>query len=249
MTRHRPGDLRNRVVDFLEEDREEARQESPEEAPRVRGASHALGESRKGPKRVYRLKNGLVSLNKTPTDLVPVVRNNSVSPLLQLPAEIRIQIWEHILGGMRILISTFTGAYFRPEYSDNPLHTRLTTDHLALLRVCRQIYNETATLTFSTNRFCFVGRSAFEEFLKSTKPAQRDALRRMVVDRPLMLFYIHPKNKRPRIVADPCEPFPNLKTIIIEHWSLEDREDRVAQLMKMVEDVGSARGLEVKMLP
>jgi hypothetical protein len=76
-------------------------------------------------RRVYRLGNGLVSLNKTPEDLIYVcvfwscsessqilasrlticsARANALSPLLQLPAEIRNRIFEYALGGYEIKI-------------------------------------------------------------------------------------------------------------------------------------------------
>ncbi|CAO2657022.1 Nn.00g058250.m01.CDS01 [Neocucurbitaria sp. VM-36] len=228
-----------------------AHREAQKKTFRVRKANQAISESRKRRKRVYRLKNGLISLNKTPQDLVSVARDNGLSPLLRLPAEIRTQIWEYTLGGMRILSSSSMGIFCRPEGSDDPNHIKFYTDRrLALLQVCRQIYSETATLTFSTNLFCFFGREALEKVWKRTRPAQRDAVKRMVVDRPLMLYYVRPKPKPKlkRLFASPCAAFPNLKTMVIEPRSLMDREDRVTQFLEMVEEVSVAQGLEVKIM-
>ena len=176
------------------------------------------------------------------------VRQNSLSPLLRLPAEIRTLIWEHTLGGMRVLCSLYMGVYFRPENSKDPNHFRFHADRqLALLRVCRQIYNETATVTFSANLFCFCGRSALEAVWKSMRPAQRDAVKSMVVDRPLMLYYLRPKTQLRRLFSSPCAAFSNLKTIVIEGRSLEGSEKRVEEFLEMVEEVCAAENVEVRL--
>lgn len=172
-----------------------------------------------------------------------------MSPLLRLPAEIRTQIWENALGGLRILSSTSMGTFYRAEFSDDNIHIRFRPDNqLGLLRVCRQIYSETATLTFSANLFCFFGRGALEKFWRRAKPAQRDAVTRMTVDRLLMLHYVRPKPKAKRLFTSPCAPFSNLKTMVIEPSSLLDREERVKQFLEMVKEVSVAEGLEVKMM-
>lgn len=138
------------------------------------------------------------------------------------------------------------GAYFRPEESTYSDHSKFHPDEqLALLRVCRQIYNETATLTFSTNLFCFCGWEAFETVWKRLLPAQRDSVRSMAVDMPLMLYYTRPKTKLKRLWTSPCAAFPNLKTLVIETSSLDLEGKQREQFLEMVEGVRIERGLKI----
>jgi hypothetical protein len=79
------------------------------------------------------------------------VKRNQNSPLLCLPPEIRNRIWEFALCGndIRQVNCGRRSNVFLPKPSE-----RLNT--FALLRVCRQIYAETALLPFSGNTFSVV---------------------------------------------------------------------------------------------
>lgn len=61
-----------RVKEKQAQAREKAVNEARDEAFRAREASKTLLEIRSGRKRVYRCKNGLISLDKTPEVLVSV---------------------------------------------------------------------------------------------------------------------------------------------------------------------------------
>ncbi|KAI4616532.1 hypothetical protein J4E80_005806 [Alternaria sp. BMP 0032] len=122
-------------------------------------------------KRVYRTRDGLVSLRKTPKDLVPIVKSNTQqSPLLRLPAELRNKIFRH--GGTR---------EWRHLNSDNDVF-RSTPANIALPRVCRQIYSETATLVYSGNLFSFNNVFELNRFVASRKHAQLEAMTMIMVD-------------------------------------------------------------------
>ncbi|KAI4661643.1 uncharacterized protein J4E78_004432 [Alternaria triticimaculans] len=100
--------------------------------------------------------NGDGMLDATPpaTDVIAITHRNSVSsPLLRLPAEVRNKIFAYVNSGLHIfmraghgekptiLIKNSTQAVAPPKYP--PYRTLQCT--------CRQVYNETALLPFSTN--------------------------------------------------------------------------------------------------
>ncbi|KAF2662775.1 hypothetical protein K491DRAFT_709439 [Lophiostoma macrostomum CBS 122681] len=127
-------------------------------------------------KRVYHLKNGLVSLLRTPSEMVPITKRNAETPLLRLPAEIRNRIFEFALGGNIIDIhkrrGTPRGAFaLRSGPSTN---VRML---LGVLEVCRQIYHEAPTIPYSYNIFGFYNRDSFPEWCQGRKKAQLDAVR------------------------------------------------------------------------
>ena len=74
------------------------------------------------------------------------VKSNQDSPLLRLPPEIRNSIWAYVLGGkvLRPMLA-------RPNYRTFSLvlSQAESKDPTALLRVCRQVYAETALLPLS----------------------------------------------------------------------------------------------------
>jgi hypothetical protein len=76
------------------------------------------------------------------------VSSNQNSPLLRLPAELRNKIWEYALGAMefRLLYRSSRKIPVQPKPSEKK-------NAFALLRVCRQIYSETAPLSFAVNSF------------------------------------------------------------------------------------------------
>lgn len=70
--------------------------------------------------------------------------NQDASPLLRLPAELRLKIFEHVFAVPVIRVGDKSIVKPRWKYSKT---------QLSLLGVCRQIYHEARTLTFSVNTF------------------------------------------------------------------------------------------------
>ncbi|KAF2035981.1 hypothetical protein EK21DRAFT_84362 [Setomelanomma holmii] len=105
-------------------------------------------------KRIRRQKNGLISLLYTPEHLVSATRDDSThSPLPSLPPEIRSRIWEYVLGDMCVYLTKG-----HVEFAPTGSKIKLTFDadlHLGVLRVCRQIYSETATTVYRMSTFHF----------------------------------------------------------------------------------------------
>jgi hypothetical protein len=116
---------------------------------------------------------------------------NSMTPLLRLPSEIRIQIWNYVVGGNYVLMnyhprfmSRVTGPMSaqylvdrRSRGTTHPLPTALPIFQFS--RVCRQIYSETAMLAYSQNIFV-VDHHFFwyndSPVSHSISPVQREAI-------------------------------------------------------------------------
>ena len=121
-------------------------------------------------------------------------RNSTTSRLLSLPPEIRNRIYNLVLGRERLAINYephqhkykqtnhhrqrvhFGGGLYHyldlNHYRPGARHTL----HLGLLRVCRQIYGETALLPYALNEFAFENGWVRRKFWKETKPAQQRAI-------------------------------------------------------------------------
>jgi len=103
------------------------------------------------------------------------MRNTAESPLLRLPGEIRNHIYEHVLGQRTyaLWVYSFKATYTHPN-------------DLALLRVCRKVYDEAKLLPFSLNTFCF------PHFFKSyhTLMLGLDAAERQVIHTVRITFYL-----------------------------------------------------------
>lgn len=87
-------------------------------------------------------------------------QNQTSSPLLRLPAEIRIKIWEHTLGGNRIIPPWYVYKSDQGQHQGFPHPKKIClraeprenmVAFLSLLRVCRQAYHESRLLPFSCN--------------------------------------------------------------------------------------------------
>ncbi|KAF2874970.1 hypothetical protein BDV95DRAFT_603747 [Massariosphaeria phaeospora] len=122
------------------------------------------------PPQVKLLENGLVDVENPPEHLVDIVQANSAnSPLLRLPAHIKIKIYLLAMGGSMIRVKVATSKDYSQSWrkrSDSTWHGRAT--HLKsrktsagtafhLPETCRQIYRETALLGYSENKFLFDG--------------------------------------------------------------------------------------------
>lgn len=130
--------------------------------------------------------------------------NQSKSPFLRLPKEVRTQIYEYTLGGNTIIIGyeTYRTVENAPEsdrvipmfkyccavYSQrdvNPFQKQLpfinvTYNFTPLNNICRQLYNETATLPYTLNTLAFSTHNTMFNFLfleQRLSREQRDAIK------------------------------------------------------------------------
>ena len=121
-------------------------------------------------------------------------RNSTTSRLLSLPPEVRNRIYNLVLGGERLAINyephqhtykqinyfcqrVHMGGGLYHHLAPVPYrHDARHTFHLGLLRVCRQIYGETALLPYALNEFSFSNDWVRWKFWKETKPAQQRAV-------------------------------------------------------------------------
>ncbi|KAJ4287978.1 beta transducin [Kalmusia sp. IMI 367209] len=126
------------------------------------------------------LKNGLLSMEKTPPHLVKVVKRNATkSPLLRLPQEIRNMIWDYAMTGNIVsiqedadetrvdaetwdkVLTIYKGQAVGVMGEDTPEewlripYRKRSHIHTAfhLPETCRQIYAETATLAYTRTIF------------------------------------------------------------------------------------------------
>jgi len=131
-----------------------------------------------------------------------VKRNANESLLLRLPDSIKSKIWVYAMGGLTIdirvrdakisneassTISDTALSYVGKVMHSSPRRKKVRTA-FHLPEVCRQIYAETATLTYSLNRFSFTGEvevrygrdngpdGALEGWTRDCLPAQRKAI-------------------------------------------------------------------------
>ena len=129
--------------------------------------------------------------------------NQSRSPFLRLPEEVRVRIFGYALGGKTITIGyeTYrtvqnvsepdkvvpTFRYCCAVYSQlnvNPFKKQLpyinvTRSYTPLNNICRQLYNETATLPFTLNTLAFSTYNTMFNFLfleQRLSREQRDAI-------------------------------------------------------------------------
>lgn len=100
------------------------------------------------------------------------------SPLLRLPAELRLQIYKYILSG-----ETFSIHAWR-RYTPFSIATRILRkrrNFLALLAVNHQLHAETHLLPFQHNVFRFKSQDAFGSWLAGLSAAQQDAVREIQI--------------------------------------------------------------------
>ncbi|KAI4685475.1 uncharacterized protein J4E84_006203 [Alternaria hordeiaustralica] len=99
--------------------------------------------------------NGDGMLDATPptTDLMAIVS----SPLLRLPVEVRNKIFAYVNNGLRVFMRAGPGNRATRSIK-NGTHEGASSVYppfLDLQHTCRQIYNETALLPFSTNEYWY----------------------------------------------------------------------------------------------
>jgi len=110
------------------------------------------------------------------------LQNQTESPLLRLPPEIRNAIYESVFGNLHLIIqeNQRTVAVFHQTPSNGISPTSFTlTELLRVTTVCRQIRTETALLPLEYSEI-FVGNISDEsmtrEFLSKLTPQQQDAI-------------------------------------------------------------------------
>jgi hypothetical protein len=108
-------------------------------------------------------------------------RNDKGSPLLRLPAELRIEIYKYALGGNEITICHWVRSK-RPvilsgRYGDEAKSTERWTQLFSLGRTCHRIYSETELLIYSQNVFNSDFMNGLGPFLNQLDTEKRDAIR------------------------------------------------------------------------
>lgn len=111
---------------------------------------------------IQKLDNGFL-------DIRPTMAQNS--PLLNLPPEIRLMIWEYALSGNTISPTVWhDGANPKPALFLQMVRSingiRPSTNRFALLRICRQIYAEAAALPYLLSTFRFYTSDDLRFWLK-----------------------------------------------------------------------------------
>jgi hypothetical protein len=174
------------------------------------------------------------------TDLIsPSFESNQYgSPLLRLPAELRIKIWEYALGGNSIVPATWlprrmryvfcpSNIYIRAEPRENMLH------FLSLLRVSRQIYREARLLPFLCNVWVCWGKSWDDLFNRMDEEQRRTIEWVGFENRRMWVGWPPPMWDEPNHCSPQLEDLPGMKVIVRRgplHW---DDEVHIEQLARV----------------
>ncbi|XPS93152.1 hypothetical protein M3J09_002520 [Ascochyta lentis] len=124
------------------------------------------------------------------------LHNQTQSPLLRLPVEIRYMIWEHILGDKDFSLWTIDGKFlltFRKPETNFWAGTKIR-HHFALTRVCRQTHAETRFLPFLLNAISTTP-PCLSVWLKRFNQAQLSCIRTVTIYQCQLSFgqdVIHP---------------------------------------------------------
>ncbi|KAG9188785.1 hypothetical protein G6011_07490 [Alternaria panax] len=106
----------------------------------------------------------MLQLSNDPEKLAIAQTNAANSPLLRLSAELRNEIYNLVLNNYSHLHNLDAPRRERVRESRN----EESGNELALLRVCRQLYEETALLPFSLGPFTFHNLALFSKYLAQT---------------------------------------------------------------------------------
>lgn len=157
--------------------------------------------------------------------------NQSKSPFLRLPEEVRTQIYTYILGGQTICIGYETYRqretagklptvvpsfrYACAVYNKrnvNPFGSQLpfvsvVYKYTPLNNICRQLYCETATLPFALNTLAFSTHNVMFNFLyreQRLSREQRDAITSITLQRelPTANFLVYMRNLQKVVLTD-----------------------------------------------
>ncbi|KAF2277408.1 uncharacterized protein EI97DRAFT_290545 [Westerdykella ornata] len=127
--------------------------------------------------KVRRLENGLLDIERKGR-YPKLFRENANSPLLRLPPEIRNMIFRYAVGGMTFDFTACERPWLQRLRGWKPRVNNPIKNCFSLLRVCRQIYSETALLPFSANTFHISEdqQEDFDDWLQDRLPIERDAI-------------------------------------------------------------------------
>ncbi|KAH5409424.1 hypothetical protein HBI46_173970 [Parastagonospora nodorum] len=108
------------------------------------------------------LDNGLLDVTPTEEYVAITEINAQVSPLLQLPAELRDQIWhyvlkDHIIRPLPNRLQNLLRKYELAMKEKFPGFKRPSEHRFSLLLVSRQVYAETGILPYKLSTFVFLG--------------------------------------------------------------------------------------------
>ena len=107
--------------------------------------------------------------------------DSSISPLFQLPPELRNNIYNYVLGG-NVYHLYMPDNSVQPRSISYTSHTTQATRPLptvSLLRVNRQAHDEASLLLYANNTFSFAGVAELEAFTKHCTPAQLGAITKL----------------------------------------------------------------------
>jgi hypothetical protein len=134
--------------------------------------------------------------------------------LLCLPTELRIHIWNLVLGGTTFEIE----CQVQIPWGCATTNTTIQANSLALLRTCRQVYFETRLLPFRLNSFKFKSEDAFRPWLRIFDAAQQGAIQNVHLVTWKARHMVESRGFAPRRLIDvfPIEKFEGLRRIHIE---------------------------------
>jgi hypothetical protein len=131
--------------------------------------------------------NHEVSIAAVTDHYLSTMTNATSSRLLLLPPELRNMIYKYALTPKR---ANRVGLYYnrrsrisRSGYSAYAHKDIAQELAVALPRVCRQIYTETATMLYHENRFAFGREESMRKWLSKRIRAQREAIRWVTLPR------------------------------------------------------------------
>jgi len=157
-------------------------------------------------------------------------RNQERSPLLRLPPEIRIRIFEYVFS--RIAVAIMSHKYT----TRSPIRICGAGQHfLALLQVSRQTYADTALLPFSTCQFQPHNKmTGFNTWVKARLPVQVAAIRFVCLPSWGATPIRVPQNYSQDLIA--FRQLPGLKLITLYFMFPRDREIKQTILTRRYEE-------------
>ncbi|KAH6638258.1 hypothetical protein C7974DRAFT_470996 [Boeremia exigua] len=189
--------------------------------------------------RIKRYENGLLNLEKTPSHLIAIVKKNADSPLLRLPAEIRIQIWSFACGGQLVVLRsrlsrTGKGGAVYCQKDEDLIKTAKTLQGFCnhtqnftrmssafhLPEVCRQIYSETVLTSYRENIFVWdFSMFSNKRPMSQLMPVQRRSIQTLQPDRRALHWMMD--RGRKLFGNNMLKVLPNLRTLRIDSFALK----------------------------
>lgn len=156
------------------------------------------------------------------------VRANQDSPLLRLPPEIRDRIWKYALGGKVFIARCYSVGTMTCRFAPSAMES---SNGVALLRTCRQIYSETAVYPSSLGTFACNDLKALKKSAKTLKTYQRKqvAQLRLACASPGSIWSLFSCSALRQNVV-PRKIFPALDRIEVSMYSVLDEEDEVFRM-------------------